>query len=71
MAPAARASGANLRRAYDSHRRRLWRQAAALGNDPAVGYNPYRQHRRRQSDYLFVAAALVVVAVLLWWALLG
>lgn len=36
----------------------------------AVGFNPYRQQRRRRSDYVFVAAAFVVVAVLLVWALL-
>jgi Tfp pilus assembly protein PilN len=38
---------------------------------PAVGFNPYRQHRRRPSDYLMVAAAFVVVAVLLVWAVAG
>jgi hypothetical protein len=37
----------------------------------AVGFNPYRQMRRRPSDYVFVAAALVVAAVLVLWALLG
>ena len=36
----------------------------------AVGFNPYRQQRRRRSDYVFVAAAFVVVAILLLWALL-
>ena len=36
----------------------------------SVGFNPYRQQRRRRSDYVFVAAAFVVVAVLLVWALL-
>ena len=34
-----------------------------------VGYNPFRQQRRRTSDYAILAAALVVVAVLLVWAL--
>ena len=38
---------------------------------PNVGFNPYRQHRRRPSDYLMVAAAFVVVAVLLVWAVAG
>jgi len=35
-----------------------------------VGLNPFRQQRRRPTDYLFVAAAFVVVAVLLVWAAL-
>ena len=38
---------------------------------PVVGFNPYRQHRRRPSDYLFVAAAFVVVFALLVWAMIG
>ena len=37
----------------------------------AVGLNPYRQMRRRRSDYAFVAAALVVAAVLVLWAFFG
>ena len=39
-------------------------------NQP-VGFNPFRQQRRRSSDYVFVAAAFVLVAVLLAWALLA
>jgi hypothetical protein len=35
-----------------------------------VGFNPFRQQRRRPSDYLFVAAAFAVVAALLAWALI-
>jgi hypothetical protein len=35
-----------------------------------VGLNPFRQQRRRPSDYLMVAAAFAVVAVLLIWAAL-
>jgi hypothetical protein len=35
-----------------------------------VGFNPFRQQKRRTSDYVFVAAAFVVVAVLLLWALI-
>jgi hypothetical protein len=37
----------------------------------AVGLNPYRQMRRRRSDYVFVAVALVVAAVLVLWAFFG
>jgi hypothetical protein len=33
-----------------------------------VGLNPFRQQKRRPSDYVFVAAAFVVVAALLAWA---
>jgi len=36
-----------------------------------VGFNPYRQPRRRPSDYVMVAAAVVVVLALLLWALFG
>ena len=43
---------------------------AAPNRISAVGFNPYRQQRRRRSDYVFVAAAFVVVAILLLWALL-
>jgi hypothetical protein len=35
-----------------------------------VGFNPFRQQRRRNSDYVLVAAAFIVVAALLAWALL-
>lgn len=34
-----------------------------------MGLNPYRQQKRRPSDYLFVAAAFVIVVLLLVWAL--
>jgi hypothetical protein len=33
-----------------------------------MGLNPFRQQKRRASDYLFVAAAFVVVIALLVWA---
>jgi hypothetical protein len=33
-----------------------------------VGYNPFRQHRRRPSDYVLVAVAFVVVALAVLWA---
>jgi hypothetical protein len=36
-----------------------------------MGFNPYRQQKRRTSDYLLVASAFVVVALLLAWALLA
>ncbi len=29
--------------------------------------NPFRQQKRRPSDYVFVAAAMIVVALLLVW----
>ncbi len=35
-----------------------------------VGFNPFRQQRRRTTDYVFVAAAFLVVTVLLLWAAL-
>lgn len=35
-----------------------------------MGFNPFRQQKRRASDYLFVAAGFAVVAALLLWALL-
>lgn len=34
-----------------------------------MGFNPFRQQRRRPSDYVMVAAALVLTAVLLAWGL--
>jgi hypothetical protein len=37
----------------------------------AVGFDPYRQQKRRTSDYVMVAAAVVVCVALLAWALLG
>jgi hypothetical protein len=33
-----------------------------------VGLNPFRQQKRRPSDYVFVGAAFVVVVLLLVWA---
>jgi hypothetical protein len=35
-----------------------------------MGFNPFRQQKRRTSDYVYVAAAFVVVAGLLLWALI-
>ena len=39
-----------------------------LRQNPCVGLNPFRQQRRRSTDYVMVAAAFAVVAVLLIWA---
>lgn len=36
-----------------------------------VGLNPFRQQRRRPSDYAMVVAALVVVVAAVVWALFG
>jgi hypothetical protein len=36
-----------------------------------MGFNPHRQHRRSNADYVLVAAAVVVCALLLAWAFLG
>jgi hypothetical protein len=36
-----------------------------------VGFDPYRQRKRRPSDYVMVAAAVVVCIALIAWALLG
>jgi len=38
--------------------------------NPGVGFNPFRQQRRRPTDYVMVAAAFAVVAVLIVWAAL-
>ncbi len=35
-----------------------------------MGFNPFRQQKRRASDIAFVVAGFVVVAALLLWALL-
>jgi hypothetical protein len=35
-----------------------------------MGFNPFRQQRRRPSDYVMVAAAFAIIAALLIWALL-
>ena len=39
-----------------------------MGQNPPVGFNPFRQQRRRSTDYVMVGAAFLVVAVLLVWA---
>jgi len=40
-------------------------------DDRAVGFNPYRRHRRRPADIALVVGALVIVAALVGWALAG
>ena len=42
-------------------------RAAASARITSVGLNPFRQHKRRPSDYILVAAAFVVVALLVVW----
>jgi hypothetical protein len=34
-----------------------------------VGLNPFRQQRRRTSDYVLVGVAMAVIVVLVLWAL--
>jgi len=36
-----------------------------------VGFNPFRQQRRRTGDYVLVGATFVVIALLVLWAFLG
>lgn len=36
-----------------------------------MGMNPYRQQKRRPTDYVFVAAALIVCVALVLWAFMG
>jgi hypothetical protein len=36
-----------------------------------MGFNPHRQHRRSNLDYVLVAAAVVVCVVLVAWAFVG
>ena len=45
--------------------------AAASGHTDRVGFNPHRIHRRRPSDYVFVAAAVVTGVLLVAWVLAG
>jgi hypothetical protein len=37
----------------------------------SMGFNPHRKHKRRASDYVFVAAAFAAAIALVAWALLG
>jgi hypothetical protein len=36
-----------------------------------MGFNPHRQHKRSNADYVMVGAAFLVCALLLAWAFLG
>jgi hypothetical protein len=36
-----------------------------------MGLNPYRPHKQRRSDLVFVAAGLIVAALLVLWAFFG
>jgi hypothetical protein len=36
-----------------------------------MGFNPFRQQRRRTGDYVLVVAAFVVIVALVLWAFLG
>ena len=33
-----------------------------------MGFNPFRQHRRSNADYVLVAAALLIALLLVLWA---
>ncbi len=35
-----------------------------------MGFNPFRQQKRRTSDYVYVAAAFIVATGLILWALI-
>jgi hypothetical protein len=42
----------------------------AVHDNQGVGFNPFRQQRRRASDYVLVAVAFAVIAGLVLWALI-
>jgi ferric-dicitrate binding protein FerR (iron transport regulator) len=44
------------------------RSTLRRGYDKEMGLNPFRQQKRRTSDYVLVAAAFAVVALLVLWA---
>lgn len=44
--------------------------SGGVGQNPPVGFNPFRPARRRRTDYVMVAAAFVVVTILVLWAAL-
>ena len=39
--------------------------------ETAMGFNPNRQHRRSNLDYVYVAAGSVAVLALIVWAFFG
>ena len=36
-----------------------------------VGFNPFRAHAKRSTDYVVVGIALIVIAALVLWGLFG
>ena len=44
--------------------------SSAGGQNRGVGFNPFRQQKRRSSDYVLVAAAVAVTLLLVLWALI-
>jgi hypothetical protein len=42
---------------------------AADDNEATVGLNPFRQQRRRPSDYVLVAGAVLLTLLLVAWGL--
>ncbi len=47
-----------------------WSIPRGCDKNRPVGYNPFRQQRRRSGDYVMVVAAFLVVTILLLWAAL-
>jgi hypothetical protein len=37
-------------------------------DNPGMGFNPFREHRRSPVDLVLLAAALLIVVVLVLWA---
>jgi hypothetical protein len=48
----------------------VWRYAWHPGQEWDVGFNPFRQQKRRSSDYVLVAAAVAITLLLVLWALI-
>lgn len=51
-----------------SHGQLDLRSTLRRGYDRNVGLNPFRQQKRRASDYVMVGGALLVTLLLLLWA---
>ena len=56
---------------HERHRKTSRGISRAAAYWAAMGFNPFRQQRRSNADYLMVAGALLVCAALVIWALLG